>query len=41
MDDMPKAPRDFALVPMLTFLLVACGAGIWIVTTFSPLLRIN
>lgn len=41
MDDMPKTPRDLAPGTMLTFLLVACGAGVWVVTTFSPLLRMN
>lgn len=34
-----KHRRDVAPGPMLAFVLVACGAGIWTVTTFAPLLR--
>jgi len=41
MDVIRKHARDIAPGPMLAFVLVTCGAGIWVVTTFAPLLRMN
>lgn len=39
MNDFLKNHRDVAPGPLLVFVLVTCGAGIWTVTTFAPLLR--
>lgn len=41
MKDMPRAPRDIAPGTMLAIMLAACGSGVWIVTTFSPMLRMH
>jgi hypothetical protein len=41
MNDFLNHHRDVAPGPMLAFVLVTCGAGIWAVTTFAPLLRLN
>lgn len=38
---MPKTPRDLPPGAMLAITLALCGTGVWIVTIFSPMLRMH